>query len=116
MIKIFSLQNHHLIELNAKGVVRKGDYEKLDPIVENKIRKFGKTRLMINIGSLNGVKLLAFWEDFKMSLKYANRCEKIAVFGYSKPESILTKPFAPLVSTDIKLFKNKTRAKHWISN
>ena len=116
MLEILNLMKYNLVEINAKGIIIKDDYKKLEPIIEKKIQKFGNIRLLINVGALKDIKLLAFWEDFKMSLKHKHKYDKIAVVGDRKPEEILIKPFAPLVSTHIKLFKNKSQAKSWIIN
>lgn len=107
---------NNLIEINAEDVIGKVDYKKLEPIIESKMQKFGIARLLIDIGTLEGIKLVAFWEDLKISLNHSGKYRKIAVVGKSKPESILTKPLAPLLSIEIRLFKNKSSAKRWVLN
>ena len=116
MFKIIKMEKSNVISIWACDVVKKEEYKKLDPVVENKVRNFGKIRMLVNIGKLDGILLSAFWEDLKMSVKFKSNIEKVAIVGSNKVENIITKTIAPLILTEIKTFNKQELAEQWIYN
>lgn len=114
MLRINKVDHSNVISIQVNKVIRREDYEKLDPLVEQKARNHGKIRMLINIGELDGVLLSAFWEDLKMSVDHASDFEKVAIVGTHDVERIITKTLAPLVNSEIGIFKRPQRAKNWI--
>ena len=114
MLRINKVDGSNVIFIKANKIIRKEDYQKLDPLVEQKARNHGKIRMLIDIGELDGVLLSAFWEDLKMSVNHASDFEKVAFVGTHDVERIITKTLAPLVNSEVGIFKRPQSAKKWI--
>jgi hypothetical protein len=114
MLQIDKMKDSNVIGLAAKHVVTREDFHKLDSIVEHKSEHFGKIRMLIHVGNLNGVLLSAFWEDLKMSVNHPYDFEKVAFISPNKIEKIIRKTTSPLVNSQIQVFREPQRAKQWI--
>lgn len=108
------MKDSKVISLKVRKVVTKEDYQKLDPIIEQKVRLYGKIRMLIDIGELNGILLSAFWEDLKMSVNHPYDFEKVAIISSNNIEDIINKTIAPLIHSEVKIFDKSQGAKQWI--
>jgi hypothetical protein len=116
MLIINKMENSNVISLKASHVVVKGDYQKLEPLVEQKSKKYGKINMLIDVGELRGIILSAFWEDLKMSVSHPSDFNKVAFVSTNGIDKIRNKPTAPLVHAKVEVFKNQEPAKQWILN
>ncbi|MCB2196728.1 MAG: STAS/SEC14 domain-containing protein [Bacteroidetes bacterium] len=116
MLQIDKMKYSNAIGLAATHVVTREDFHKLDSIVERKSELYGKIRMLIHVGKLNGVLLSAFWEDLKMSVHHPYDFEKVAIISSNRIEEIITKTTSPLVNSKIQVFREPQRARQWILN
>lgn len=114
MLKIDEMKDSKVIDLEVWQVVKKKDYQKLNPIIERKARLYGKIRMLIDVGDLQGILLSAFWEDLKMSVSHPSDFEKVAIVSSNNTEYITNKPIAPLIHSEVKIFDKSQRAKQWV--
>lgn len=114
MLQIDKMKDSNVIGLAARQVVTREDFHKLDSVVEQKSKLYGKIRMLIHVGKLNGILLSAFWEDLKMSVNHPYDFEKVAIISPNKIEKIITKTTSPLVNSQIQIFRESKRARQWI--
>ena len=114
MLKIDEMKNLKVIGLEAKQMVTKEDYQKLGPIIERKTRKYSKIRMLIDVGDLKGILLAAFWEDLKMSVNHPADFERVAIISSNNIKNLMNKPIAPLIHSEVKIFKKSQSARQWV--
>lgn len=116
MIDILADTHEDLLALKISDGVSRDDYEKVVPVIDNKVEQFKKIRLYAEIGSFSDIGLGALWEDLKVDLKYYNNFSKIAVVGPQDWKEDLVKIAKQLVPADVKYFDETETdtAKEWI--
>jgi len=116
MIKIIDEPANNLIETIAIGHLDASDYEKLVPMLEDKIRENGKVRWYFGIEGLEGWTPGAAWQDLKLGFQHAHDFERIAVVGEKHWQEWLTKLMKPFVSAEVRYFdkKDQAYAQEWI--
>ncbi|MEA5468274.1 STAS/SEC14 domain-containing protein [Spirulina sp. 06S082] len=118
MFKILTDLPDRVLAVSAVGKITADDYEKvLMPMVEEKLTKYGKVRILYQIGNeFNTFSMMALWDDAKFGLAHWKDWEKIAVvsnIGWLRG-TIWT--FKWLMPSKFKLFQNAKleQAKQWI--
>ena len=116
MIEIQEKEN--VIYTVAEKELKDEDYERLIPLLQEKVRKFGMIRWYFEMRDFEGWSLSAMWKDFKFDVKNAENLEKIAMVGDKNWEDQLSKLMKPFTKADVKFFNldQKEEAKAWISN
>lgn len=115
MISVHTHQN--ILYTIAEDKLTDEDYDRIIPVLEERIRTFGKIRWYFEMRDFTGWKLSAVWDDIKLDLKYRNNLEMIAIVGDKKWKKGLTKLMKPFTGAEIKFFEEEDReeAKIWIS-
>lgn len=115
MISVHTDQN--IIYTIAEDKLSDEDYDRIIPVLQGKIRTFGKIRWYFEMRDFKGWTLSAMWDDLKLGLKYSKDLEMIAMVGDKKWEKRLTQLMKPFTGAEIKFFKaeNREQAKIWIS-
>lgn len=116
MIQILEQTENNLIATKATEKLTTTDYEKLLPILKDRLKQYDKIRWYFEMENFKGWDLMAFWEDVKFDAKHANDFEKIAMVGDKQWEKLLTDLMKPFTSAEIKYFdlKEKDKALQWI--
>lgn len=116
MFKILNLTDKNLIAIKVDGKVRQEDYQMITPLINGRVKEYGKIRMYIEIENINGVEAAALKEDFKTYIKHFNHMEKIAVIGKTKWEKLWSKVASPFVSGELKYYSHEeiTDAVKWI--
>lgn len=106
MLKVLELDHtkNNVMATRASEKLTKTDYEKLLPILKDKIKQSGKVRWYFEMEDFQGWELKAFWEDVKFDVKHANDFEKIAMVGDKKWQEWMTDLMKPFTSAEIKYF------------
>ncbi|MCO6450785.1 MAG: STAS/SEC14 domain-containing protein [Caldilineales bacterium] len=119
MLEIMYDVPDNVIAATASGKVSGDDYEKvLIPLVEEKLKKYDKLRLLYNLGSeFSGYEAGAMWDDAKVGFAHLTHWEKIAVVTDDEWITRAIKAFAFLIPGEVKLYGNSQldEAKIWIS-
>jgi len=68
------------------GKLNGKDYRIFVPRVEERIRREGKIRLLLEFEDFRGWDLEAAWEDFKFGIKHFRDFDQIAIVGQGKRE------------------------------
>lgn len=114
MIRIEEEQN--IVYSIAKEKLTDEDYERLIPLLQEKIRAFGKIRWYFEMEDFKGWTPGAMWKDLKFDFKNLENLEKIAMVGEQTWEKGLTDLMKPFTVAEIKFFEpeEKRDAKAWI--
>lgn len=100
----------------AEGKLEDEDYDRIIPILQEKVRSFGKIRWYFEMRDFKGWTLSAMWKDLKIDFKNRDNLERIAMVGDRKWEKELTQLMKPFTDAQIKFFEagEREEAKHWI--
>ena len=107
---------HNIIYTVAEGKLTKEDYDRLIPLLEEKIESFGIIRWYFEMQDFEGWSLSAMWQDIKFDFKNREKLERIAMVGNKKWEKELTQLMKPFTGASIQYFDltQKDEAKNWI--
>ena len=116
MIQIETDNNSNIVYTTSSGTLEKNDYDALLPVVEQKIRQFGKIRLYFEMSNFTGWKPEAFLQDLKFDIKHVKDFEKVAMVGDKKWQELMTGLMKPFTSAAIRFFPldEKETAKEWV--
>ncbi|MGB8623509.1 MAG: STAS/SEC14 domain-containing protein [Paracoccaceae bacterium] len=108
-----------VVAISAKGHITRKDYEDvLIPLVEERIRKEGKIKLLYVIDKgFEGFSAGAAWDDTKLGLLHMGDFSRIAVVTDVEWIRMGMKVFAPMIRCQVHLFGSDEMkaAKAWIS-
>ena len=116
MIQLLPSPKENIVVLKVNGKLTKADYDHVVPILETKIKQFGKIKAYVEIENLEIPSLQALWEDIKFDVKHYTHFSHLA--AVSEPEwlAAIAKLAAPLVPAEIRVFKRQERddAMNWL--
>jgi hypothetical protein len=104
MIEILPSLKENIIALKISGTLTKEDYLSIVPIMEAKIKQFGKIRFYGQIENLKMPTLSALWEDIKFDAKHYHDFSHVAVVGEPEWMAALTKLTAPIIPAEVRVF------------
>lgn len=107
---------HNIIYTVASEKLSDEDYDRLIPLLEEKIRSFGKIRWYFEMREFEGWSLSAMWRDLKFDFRNKEHLERIAMVGNKEWEKQLTQLMKPFTGASIKYFslEEHEEAKNWI--
>lgn len=107
---------HNIIYTIAEDKLDDEDYDRLIPLLQEKIRSFGKIRWYFEMREFEGWSLSAMWQDIRFDFKNLENVERIAMVGDKKWEKELTQLMKPFTVASVKYFDltEKDEAKNWI--
>lgn len=107
---------HNIVFTIADDKLTNEDYNRLIPLLQEKIRSFGTIRWYFEMKEFEGWSLSAMWRDLKFDFKNTEKLERIAMVGDKKWEKELTQLMKPFTGAAIKYFDltAKDEAKNWI--
>jgi predicted transposase YbfD/YdcC len=116
MIQILEQTENNVIATKATKKLTTTDYEKLLPILKDRLKQYEKIRWYFEMENFQGWELKAFWEDVKFDAKHANDFEKIAMVGDKQWEKWMTDLMKPFTPAEIKFFElaEREKALTWI--
>lgn len=115
MIEIKEKEN--IIYTIAEKELKDEDYERLIPLLQEKVKQYGMIRWYFEMHNFQGWSLSAAWKDLKFDAKNADKMEKVAMVGDKDWEEKLTQLMKPFTGADVKFFPldQKEQAKAWIN-
>ena len=118
MLQILEQSEGNVIATKATGKLTKTDYDKLLPVLHERLRQYKKLRWYFEMENFEGWELKAFWEDVKFDAQHANDFEKIAMVGEKKWQEWMTDLMKPFTSAEIKYFdlSQTHEAMRWIKS
>ncbi len=96
MFKATDYPDQNLLSFTMAGQLTKADYAAVVPTLTEKVRRWGKVNVYLEIGDMNAITPTALWEEFKQDIKHFNDFNRAAVVS---DDSLLLKAAAALTST-----------------
>ena len=108
--------DNNIVELKVSGKLTAEDYAVITPEVEQRMEKYDKIRLCIELHDFHGWTAGAMWEDLKFDFRHFNDIERIAVVGEDRWEKGMTMFFKPFTAATVRYFDNHRleEAQNWI--
>ena len=108
--------DQNIVYTIAEGRLDDEDYERIIPLLEEKISIYEKIRWYFEMRDFTGWSFSAMWKDLKFDIKHRENLERVAMVGDKKWEKQLTELMKPFTDADVKFFETEDReeAKHWI--
>ena len=117
-LRQIELANDRLLGLAIIGKLSPDDYDRINVLVEEKVRHHGKARLLLEVVSTEGVNARTLWEDLKASLKLYKDLERVAIIGdqrWLKTSVKLSDLLTPGLELAAFGSTEHQRAIHWLS-
>ena len=116
MIDIMDKKDNTII-IKAEKNVKKEDYEKIIPVVDDMIKESDKINCILEVSDMESIEPEAFWIDLKYSLKNADKFEKVAIVGPQPYVKVLSELSSMFIPADVEMFeRNQTlQATKWIT-
>lgn len=114
MLSVCVEQN--IIYTFAEDKLTDEDYDRLIPLLEKKVRTYGKIRWYFEMQEFEGWSLSALWRDLKFDFNNKENLERIAMVGDKEWEEQLTRLMKPFTGAKIKYFDStqSDEAKNWM--
>ena len=118
MLEILPSPAGNLVKLRIIGQLTKPDYDRLVPVLETHIDKYGKLKLYCEFENLAIPTLAALWEDIKFDIKHYRDFTHVAIVGEPEWMAAITKLAAPLVPAEVRVFarEEKDAAMLWLTS
>lgn len=104
------------LSLKAVGKLTHADYEIITPMLDSALATVThpKVKVLIDGTELEGWKLRAAWDDFKLGLKHNNEFDRVAIYGNKNWQQIAAKIGGWFISGEVKYFDNIDEATRWL--
>ncbi|MBD1398361.1 STAS/SEC14 domain-containing protein [Pontibacter sp. JH31] len=116
MLQLLEESKEDLVALRLTGSIDKYDYQVMLPILEEKIKQYGKVRVYAELQEVEDLSLRALWEDLKFDFRHAADFNRVAIVGNRKWLDWLTVMASPFTTAKVKYFEHidRDKALHWI--
>jgi hypothetical protein len=116
MLELLEETRDSLVAFRLTGSVDKHDYDVMLPILEEKIKQYGKIRVYAELQDTEDISLRALWEDLKFDFRHARDFSKAAIVSDKKWLDWLTVMATPFTTAKMKYFEHIDRDKaiDWI--
>ena len=117
MVVSIETKRGDLVAIRVTGTLGKQDYDQLIPVLETKIKQFGKIDLYWEMEALEGWNLSGLWEDLKFDMTHLNSFRKVALVGDKKWEEWVARIIKPFSTAEIRYFdvRQKDKALEWLN-
>lgn len=80
-VKEVDLGDPRLLGLAIVGKLTTADYDHINLLVEEKVKHYGRARILLEVVSTDGINARTLWEDLKTSLRLYKDLERVAIIG-----------------------------------
>lgn len=103
--------DQNLLKFTIAGKLTKADYASVVPILDEKVQRYGKVNVYLEIGEMDALTLPAMWEEAKQDIKHFADFQRAAVVS---DDSLLLKAAAAVAGTvtpaEVKHFSSSQKA------
>jgi len=105
-----------IIIVHLRGKISKEDYQRLAPLVEEKLQAHDKARMLVEMHEFHGWTAGALWEDVKFDLRHFNDIERLALVGETRWQEGMATFCKPFTTAKIRFFPLDQihEARQWI--
>lgn len=104
------------LEIEARGMLNRHDYERLEPQFESIASSYAKMRVLLHLDGFRGFSPSGLLEDLKITRKLRKSVERVAIVGHGALQKMAVKVFSPFVSAEVKFFDEAklNQARRWL--
>ena len=116
MFDTINYPEQNLLSLTISGTLEKEHYDAIIPMLEEKIARWGRINLYLDVRSFNYITATALWEDIKMDVKHWRDFNRVAITSDDDNLLKAAAALATLVSpAEVRHFslEQKEQALHW---
>ena len=114
MYEILVQTSGNLIGMRISGKLTKDDYAQLGPWLRERIERYGKLRVLVEMHAFEGWDSLgALWEDLKLDVRFNREVERVAMVGEKRWQEWATRLSKPFVKGTIKYFDHGELEQAW---
>ncbi|MBF8961768.1 STAS/SEC14 domain-containing protein [Pontibacter sp. FD36] len=116
MLQLLEESRDELVAFRLAGSIDRHDYDVMLPILEEKIKQYGKIRVYAELQDAEEISLQALWEDLKFDFRHAADFKKVALVGNRKWLDWLTVMASPFTTAKVKHFEvpDRDKALEWV--
>ena len=116
MLQLLEESRDELVAFRMAGSVDVHDYKVMLPILEEKIKQYGKIRVYAELQEAEEISLQALWEDLKFDFRHTSDFKKVALVGNRRWLDWLTIMASPFTSAKVKYFEplEREKALEWV--
>ncbi len=103
-------QNGHVVEVSVSEKLHQEDYDAFVPTIEERIREYGRIRLLFEMHDFHGWDVAALWEDIKFDVKHFNHFDRIAMVGEKTWEKWMSAFCKPITRAKVRYFDQAQKA------
>lgn len=112
MFKIVKEEKNNLM-IEVQGTIEKADYEKVLPIFENLVKKFGNINCVIDFHAVESITPEAMLEELKLSYKFRDNLGRYALVNPNSSLKLLVEMASALTKGEIKIFDKGKNDEAW---
>jgi len=118
MLQLLEESKGDLVALRISGHVDINDYDVMLPVLEEKIKQYGKISVYAELQELEDISFKALWQDLKFDFKHASDFKKAALVGEQKWLDWLTIAASPFTTAKVKHFtlEQRQQALDWVQS
>jgi len=79
MFNVIDYPNQNLLSLTIAGHLTKEDYASVEPTLKEKVKRYGKVNVYLEVGEMDDATLPALWEEIKQDAKHFNDFNRAAI-------------------------------------
>jgi hypothetical protein len=116
MFDTINYPEQNLLSLTISGTLEKEHYNAIIPMLEEKIARWGRINLYLDVRSFNYITATALWEDIKMDVKHWRDFNRVAITSDDSNLLKAATALATMVSpAEVHHFplEQKEQALHW---
>lgn len=104
------------MEFKAIGTLTHADYEKITPMIEDALVNVENPIVNVYVDGteFQGWQLQAAWDDLKLGLKHGKKFNKVAFYGNSRWQEVMSKVGSWFVSGEVRYFEESLDALTWL--
>jgi hypothetical protein len=116
MLQLLEESRDELVAFRLTGSIDRHDYDVMLPILEEKIKQYGKIRVYAELQDAENVSLQALWEDLKFDFRHATDFRRVALVGNQKWLDWFTVMATPFTTAKVKYFDpmDREKALDWV--
>lgn len=122
MYELLDQTKDNVLGVRVSGTITGDDYERFRPVIDERVRRYGKVRLLVHMhdfdgwgdpGSSPGQALDALWEDLKLDAAHYTDVERLAMVGEERWQDWMTRLTDLLAPGDVRYFDEAALDAAW---
>lgn len=105
-----------ILEVTLRGKLTHADYEQFVPLIEKRIARGGKLRLLARLEEFHGWTAGALWDDIRFDARHFRDIERLAIVGDRAWEHGMAVFCKPFTTAEVRYFErgDESEARKWL--